>query len=75
MEITMITGARCFPQSGPLAAPSGVWSERVRTAPSGMRRLRARRLFHGAFYGVPANHPIGIDLPVTDRMRRSASEP
>ena len=71
MEITMTTGARCFRQSGPLAAPSGVWSERVRTAPSGVRRLRARRLFHGA----PANHPIGIDLPVTDRMRRSASEP
>jgi hypothetical protein len=69
MEIIMTPGARCFPQAGLLAAPSEVWSKRVRTAPSGARRLRAGRLFHG----VP--NPICIDLPVTDRMRRSVSEP
>ena len=71
MEIIMTVGARYFPQAGSLAAPSKVWSERVRTVPSGVRRLRAGRPFHGA----PVNHPIGIDLPVTNRMRRSASEP
>ena len=70
MEIIMTTGTRCFPQAGFLAAPSEVWSERVRTAPFGAHRLRAGRPFHG----VPAN-PICIDLPVTDRMRRSVSEP
>ncbi len=69
MEITMTTGARCFPQFGPLAVRGEVWSERVLTAPSGVRRLRAGR-FHGALI-----NPIGSDLPVTDRMRRSAAEP
>ncbi len=74
MEIIMITGAGYFPQFGPLTAPRELWSEQVLTAPSGVCRLRAGRLAHGAFHGAPAN-PIGIDLPVTDRMRRSASEP
>ncbi len=74
MEITMITGARYFPRFGPLAAPGEVWSERVLAAPSGACRLRAGHLFHGAFHGALTN-PIGIDLPVTDRMHRSASEP
>lgn len=69
MEITMTTGARYFPQFGPLAAPGEVWSERVLMAPS-----RARQLCPGRFHRALIN-PIGIDLLVTDRMRRSASEP
>lgn len=74
MGMTMTTGARCFPQFGPLAASSEVWSERVRTAPSGARRLRAEGSPLGAFHGALVN-PIRIDLPVTNRMRRSALEP
>jgi hypothetical protein len=70
MEITMAIGARYFPQFGSLAGTSEVWSKRALAAPSGVCRLRAGRLFHGA----PTNM-IDIDLPVTDRMRRSASEP
>jgi hypothetical protein len=70
MELIMSPGAGYFPQTGLLAAPSEVWPERVRTAPSGVRRLRAGRPFHGD----PTN-PICSDLPVTDRMRRSVSEP
>ena len=74
MEITMTTGARYLLQFGPLAAPREIWSKQVLTAPSGACRLRTGRLVHGAFHGAPAN-PIDIDLPVTDRMRRSAVEP
>ena len=73
MGMTMTTGARYLPQFGPLAASREVWSERVPAAPSACR-LRAGRSFPGAFHGALMN-PIGIDLPVTDRMRRSASEP
>ncbi|MGH3882604.1 MAG: hypothetical protein ACRDRY_18560 [Pseudonocardiaceae bacterium] len=74
MKITMTTGTRYLLQIGPHAAPRELWSEQVLTVPSGVCRLRAGRLAHGAFRGAPAN-PIGIDLPGTDRMRRSASEP
>ena len=74
MEITMTTGARCFPQFGTLTASRGVWSKRVLAAPFGACRLRAGSHFRGVFYGAQFN-PIGSDLPVTDRMRRSASEP
>ncbi|MGH4008352.1 MAG: hypothetical protein ACRDTH_09410 [Pseudonocardiaceae bacterium] len=74
MEITMAIGARYLPRFGPLAVPRELWSEQVLTGPSGACRLRAGRLVQGAFHGAPAN-PIGIDLPVTDRMRRSALEP
>jgi hypothetical protein len=69
MEITMTTGARYFPQFGPLAARGEFWSGCVLAAPSGVRRLRTGR-FHGALI-----NPIGTDLPVTDRMRASAAEP
>ena len=74
MKIITIIGARYFPQFGPLAAPRELWSEQVLTAPSDACRLRTGRVVHGAFHGTPTN-PIGIDLPVTDRMHRSASEP
>lgn len=73
MEITMTVGARYLPQSGLLAASREVWSERVPAAPSACR-LRVGRSFPGAFHRALIN-PIGIDLPVTDRMHRSASEP
>ncbi|MGH3898636.1 MAG: hypothetical protein ACRDTA_10350 [Pseudonocardiaceae bacterium] len=74
MEICMTTGARYFPQCGHLAVSGQVWSKRLLTAPTGALRLRAGRPFHGTFCVAQVN-PIGIDLPVTDRMRRSASEP
>lgn len=70
MEITMTTGAGYLPRFGSLASPSEVWSKRAFAAPSGVCRLRAGRVFHGVLTNM-----IGIDLPVTDRMRRSASEP
>jgi hypothetical protein len=69
MEITMTTGARYFPQFGPFAARGEFWSGCVLAAPFSGRRLRAGR-FHGALI-----NSIGTDLPVTDRMRRSAAEP
>lgn len=69
MEITMATGARYLPEFGSPAARGEFWSGCVRTAPPSARRLRAGR-FHGALI-----NPIGTDLPVTDRMRASASEP
>ncbi|MGH3999319.1 MAG: hypothetical protein ACRDTJ_17890 [Pseudonocardiaceae bacterium] len=70
MGITMTTGTRYFPRFEHLAAPSEVGFKRALAAPSGVRRIRAGRLFHGVLANM-----IGIDLPVTDRMRRSASEP
>jgi hypothetical protein len=70
MEIIMTTGVRYFLRFVPLAALSEAWSERVRTAPTSVRRLRAGRPFHAA----PTTSTCS-DLPVTDRMRRSASEP
>jgi hypothetical protein len=70
MEIYLTTGARCFPQCGHLAMSAEVWSKRLLTAPSGASRLRAGRSFHRTVI-----NPTGTDLPVTDRMRTSASEP
>jgi hypothetical protein len=67
MEMYVTTGARDFPRVGPLGVHGGTWS--ALSVPSGTRRLRA---------GIPfcaLLHPTGIDLPVTDRMRLSASEP
>lgn len=73
-EICMLTGARCLPQRGHLPVPGELWSKRLLSAPSGALRSRAGRSFPGASYGAQVN-PTGIDLPVTDRMRTSASEP
>jgi hypothetical protein len=70
MEMYMTTGARCLPPRGPVAVPGGIWSERLRTVPSSALALRAGRSFHRVLI-----NPTGIDLPVTDRMRMSASEP
>ena len=70
METYLATGARCFPQCGHLAMSGEVWSKRPLTAPSGASRLRAGHSFHRTLI-----NPTGIDLPVTDRTRTSASEP
>lgn len=70
MESYLTTGARRFPQRGHLAMPGEVWSKRLPIAPIGALRLRAGRSFH-----CTVINPTGIDLPVTDRMRTSASEP
>jgi hypothetical protein len=74
MEMCMTTGARYLPQFGPLGVPGVIWPERMLTVPSGALRLRAGRPLHRAFSGAQFN-PTGSDLPVTDRMRTSASEP
>ncbi|MDQ3760514.1 MAG: hypothetical protein M3460_02075 [Actinomycetota bacterium] len=70
MKIYMSTGARYFPQFGPVAVSGKVWSERLLTAPSGAFRLRAGHRFHRTLINL-----TGSDLSVTDRMRTSASEP
>ncbi len=70
MELCTAPGACYFPQCGHRIVPAGVWSQRLRSAPTGALRLRAGRLIHRTLI-----NPIGIDLPVTDRTRRSASEP
>ena len=70
MEISMTTGARYFPQFGPLAMPGGIQSKRPRTAPIGARWLLAERPFHPVLI-----NPTGSDLPLTDRLQKSASEP
>jgi hypothetical protein len=72
METFMTTGARYFyfPQRGPVAVPGGIWSERLLPALSGARRLRAGRFFQRTLINL-----TGSDLPVTDRMCMSASEP
>ena len=70
MEVYLITGAHCFPQCGHLAMSGEVWPKRLLTARSGAPRRRPGRSFHRTVI-----NPTGIDLPVTDRMRTSASEP
>lgn len=70
MEIIMTTGARCYPQFGPLAMPGGIQSKRPRTVPIGASWQLAERPFHPVLV-----NPIGSDLPVTDRPQKSASEP
>ncbi len=73
MEMSMTAGAHDLHKLGTLGVPGETWSQRVRTVPSGARRLRAGSSFQARSRGLV--HPIGIDLPVTDRMRLSASEP
>jgi hypothetical protein len=70
METYMTTGARCFPQFGLVAVPGGIQSKRPRTAPMSARWLLAERPFHPGLI-----NPIGSDLPATDRLHKSASEP
>jgi hypothetical protein len=70
MEMSIATGARYFLQRGPLAVQGGIQSKRLRTVPCGARWLLAERPIHPVLI-----NPTGIDLPVTDRRRMSASEP
>lgn len=70
MEMTMTSGARYFPKCGLLAVSGGIQSNRWRIAPGGAHRLFAGRPFHPVLI-----NPTGSDLPTTDRMRMSASEP
>jgi hypothetical protein len=73
MEMSMTAGARDLQKLGVLGVSGGTWSQRLRTVPSGGRRLRAGNSFQARYRALV--DPIGIDLPVTDRMRLSASEP
>jgi hypothetical protein len=70
METNMTIGARYFPQFGLVAVPGGIQSKRPRTAPMSARWLLAERPFHPVLI-----NPIGSDLPATDRLHKSASEP
>jgi hypothetical protein len=74
MEISMTTGARYFPQFGPLAVSGEVVARRSLIAPMGALRQHATHLVRWAPDRVLLS-PTGIDLPVPDRMRMSASEP
>ncbi|PZS37323.1 MAG: hypothetical protein DLM62_19870 [Pseudonocardiales bacterium] len=69
----MTSGARDFHQFGALGVPGGTWSQRLRAVPSGALRLRAGSSCQARYRALV--HLTGIDLPVTDRMRVSASEP
>ncbi|MGH4016001.1 MAG: hypothetical protein ACRDSL_19180 [Pseudonocardiaceae bacterium] len=82
MEIIMSTGARCFPRCGSFTVPGLVWSEPVGTKVAtpaaggnfrGAAVLGERPMYRTRFHALI--NPIGIDLPVTHRMRVSASEP
>ncbi len=73
MEMSITSGARDLNKLGALGVPGGTWSQRLRTVPAGALRLRAGSCFQARSRALV--HPIGIDLPVTDRMRLSASEP
>ncbi len=70
MKMIMFTGVPCLLRFGTLEVSGGIQSERLRIAPAGARWPLAGRPFHP----VPI-YPTGIDLPTTDRMRMSASEP
>jgi hypothetical protein len=73
MEMSISSGARGLNKLGALGVSGGTWSQRLRTAPSGALRLRAGSSLQAQFRALV--HPTGIDPPVTDRMRLSASEP
>ncbi len=68
--MTITSGACSFPRCGSFAEYGGIQSERLRTVPMGARWPFAGRPFHPVLI-----NPTGIDLPTTDRMRMSASEP
>jgi hypothetical protein len=70
VEMTMTGGSPCCSRYGLLAVSGGIGSKRLRAVLSGAPWPFAGRPFHPA----PIN-PTGIDLPTTDRMRMSASEP
>jgi hypothetical protein len=70
MEMNTAIGARYFLQRGLHAVYGGIQSKRLRTVPCGARWQLAERPFHPVLI-----NSTGIDLPVTDRMRMSASEP
>jgi len=81
MKIFVTTGTRCFLPSGSFAVPSAVWPEQggaqgAMSAAGGGRSVAARtgRTGYHIRFRTLAN-PILVDLPVTDRLRRSASEP
>lgn len=81
MKNTTTAGTRCLPQTGAVALPGSAWPV------SGERRIgtpvAAGSLRHAAFGGCVVYrtrfrsliNPDGIAMPVTHRMRLSASEP
>ncbi len=73
MKMSITIGARDLHQFGALGVPGRTWSQHLLAVPSGARRLRAGSSFQARIRVLV--HPAGIDLPDTDRMRLSASEP
>jgi hypothetical protein len=70
MEMTMTSGARYFPRYGLFAVSEVSRCRHVQIVPSNARWPFAGHHFHPALIDM-----TGIDLPTTDRMRMSASEP
>lgn len=81
MEIVKTTGTRCLPQFGSFAAPSPVWSAQgelqvmmpAAAGGLGIDAIGGRPVYRTRFRSLINQN--GIDLPVTHRMRMSASEP
>lgn len=78
MKMFITTGTHRFLPPGFLAVPSAVWPEQavpmVAMPPAGGRRSAADLAGYHARFRTFVN-PISVDLPVTDRLRTSASEP
>lgn len=81
MEIMKTTGTRCLPQFGSFAMPDPIWREQgelqvaMPAAAGGLRiaTFGGRPVYRARFRSLINLN--GIDLPVTHRMRMSASEP
>lgn len=84
MEIITATGARCLPQcgsfavSGPIRSEWSGWQLAVRVASVASDSPRTtvfggRPVYRTRFHSLI--NPDGIAMPVTPRMRVSASEP
>lgn len=81
MKNTTTAGTRCLPQIGAAVVPGPVWlgsGERLIAAPIGTGSLGhasfgGRVVYRTRFRSLI--NPDGIAMPVTHRMRRSASEP
>ena len=81
MEIITAAGARCLPQSGSSAVSGPIgseWSGWPLTAPVAADSPRTtvfggRPVYRARFHSLI--NPDGIAMPVTHRMRVSATEP
>jgi len=79
MRMLMMTGTPSIPKSGAFGVPGPVWPEQAETKFAAATGTRISCLARGLVYHARLRtldvNPIGIDLPVIDRMRVSATEP